>query len=279
MTQTDSYKFDSEHRDPAQELERLRAQTLLSWEREARLLTWLGLRDGMHILELGSGPGFVTEKLLKLLPNSQITCLDSDAEMVQRATVYLKDKSDGRVTFHHASVLEMGLLTNTYDFAIARYLFQHLNQPVQAAKETWHVLKTGGKLAIIDIDASLWGIVEPSFPQLQGIYAKSGQANRGGNRRIGRQLWRILQEAGYHQPELEAFVYHSDAQGLEPFLPQMAPDRLLRAVTLQQITPQEFALAHTLYRQFCESPSAYVLMIGLIACGEKREEHAEQTQI
>ena len=41
------------------EVERLRGQALVVWEKEARNLAWLGLRDGMSILELGSGPGFV----------------------------------------------------------------------------------------------------------------------------------------------------------------------------------------------------------------------------
>ena len=54
------------------ELERLRNQTLISWAKEARNLQWLGLRDDMTVLELGSGPGFVSEGLLDLLPNGNL---------------------------------------------------------------------------------------------------------------------------------------------------------------------------------------------------------------
>ena len=104
---------------------------------------------------------------------------------------------------------------------------------------------------------------------MQAIYAKTGQARRGGNRRIGRRLWRTLQAAGFVNVELEAFVYHSDDLGLEPFLPQLDPNRLLRSLKSDQISLSEYATAHALYHKFQAAPDAYVLMVGLIACGEK----------
>ncbi|HSD82861.1 MAG TPA: methyltransferase domain-containing protein [Anaerolineae bacterium] len=271
MKTTASYDFQNEYRGPASELERLRIQTLLSWEREARLLQWLGLQDGMRVLELGSGPGFVTEQLLKLLPASSLTAVDVDAQLLARAAEHLSGKVNGRLKLIQSSVTATGLPDNSYDFALARYLFQHLADPVAAAREIKRVLKPGGKLAIVDVDAMLWGIVEPFFPQLQAIQAKAAraQSESGGNRLVGRQLWRILREAGYQQVELESFVYHSDAQGLDLFLAQLDPDRLQRALKGGYISPAEFETAQALYQQFVTAPNAYVLMVGLIGCGKK----------
>ncbi|MBD2511825.1 methyltransferase domain-containing protein [Nostoc muscorum FACHB-395] len=256
------------------EIERLHSQALLSWEQEARLLNWLGLQNGMSLLELGSGPGFITGELLSLLPNSCITAVEIDPQMHQTAKQYL-DKSGhsslNRLNQVLASVMNMGLPEQHYDFAIARLIFQHLSNPIEAAKEVLRVLKPGGKLAIIDLDAALWGIVEPHIPEIQPIYAKSTQAQTGrkGNQLIGRRLWRILQAAGYTNLQLEAFVYHSDALGLEPFISQINPDRLLPAVWADCISLQEFTTVHVAYQRFLESPDAYVLMLGLIAYGER----------
>lgn len=271
MVESGSYEINPESCGWDVEIERMCVQACLSWEQEARLLTWLGLEDGMSVLELGSGPGFVTEKLLSLLPNSPITALDVNPEMHKKAQEYLGNRFSNRIQWIEASVMKMNLPEESYDFAIARLLFQHLSKPIEAAQEVLRVLKPGGKLAIIDIDTALWGIVEPYIPELQPIYEKYAQvqSNHGGNRFIGRRLWRILQSAGYNNLRLEAFVYHSDELGIEPFMAQMQPERLLPAVQVNLISPLEMAIAHRAYEKFLKSPNAYILMVGLIACGEK----------
>lgn len=269
LSHTGSYLLEQEHRDLESELQRLRAQALLSWRQEARLLGWLGLRDGMTVLEMGSGPGFVTGQLRVLLPHSPIIALDSDRTMLDRADSLLRDYDKVSLQFVHAAAEITGLPSNSCEFVIARYLFQHLPDPAAVAKEALRVLKPGGKLAVIDVDARLWGIVEPVFPQLEALYARSGaeQAAKGGNRLIGRHLWSIIDSAGFQQVELDAFVYHSDSLGIEPFLPQIEPDRLMPLFKSGRLSLHEWALAQTLFRQFRTSSEAYVMMMGLIASG------------
>jgi SAM-dependent methyltransferase len=265
-----SYNPHNEGRGLESELHRLRTQTLLSWSRELRILRMLGLQDGHALLELGSGPGFVTEQILTSLPRSRITAVDHDPDLIERARAYLGAYSEDRLQFVQAPAIDTGLPDAHVDFVIARYLFQHLEHPIETAVEMRRVLKPGGKLAIIDIDAALWGIVEPIFPEVAAIYAKTGrfQSERGGNRLIGRRLWRILTAAGYQNVELEAFVYHSDALGLAPFAAQIAPDRLLPLLESGAISLREYQQVHRAYTQFLAAPDAYVLMTGLIACGE-----------
>src|SRR5690242_12535608 len=81
------------------EIERLRGQAFWAWAKEARNLTWFGLRDGMSVLELGSGPGFITELLLALCPNSHITCVEIDPDLALPADRYLRSRElEGRYT-------------------------------------------------------------------------------------------------------------------------------------------------------------------------------------
>src|SRR5436853_7771057 len=77
------------------EIHRLRGQALWGWDKESRNLAWFGLRDGMSILEVGSGPGFVTEQLHALYPNSHITCVEIDPDLVARADQYLQSRDMG----------------------------------------------------------------------------------------------------------------------------------------------------------------------------------------
>ncbi len=81
------------------EIDRLKAQVEMSWEKEFRNLKWLGLSNGMKILEVGCGPGFVTEKLAEGLPQSNISALDIDKNLLATAEQRLNKVTNTNVEF------------------------------------------------------------------------------------------------------------------------------------------------------------------------------------
>ena len=122
----------------------------------------------MTVLDLGCGPGFITEQLLALLPHSQLIALDDEPKMIERAQRYVQGKADHRLRFVQASILETGLPDNSIDFALARFLFQHLPTPIAAAQEVLRILKPGGKFALIDIDEGGFPILfDPPLPLMR----------------------------------------------------------------------------------------------------------------
>src|SRR5688500_11136646 len=131
-----SYKASEMNDSLDKEIERLRGQVMWEWDKAARNLGWFGLRDGMSILEVGSGPGFVTEQLLVLCPNSHVTCVEIDPDLIGPAERYLEGRGlGGRYTIIQGDVMQMDLPDDTFDFCIARLIFQHLHYHDGGLKE------------------------------------------------------------------------------------------------------------------------------------------------
>jgi ubiquinone/menaquinone biosynthesis C-methylase UbiE len=261
-------------------LQRLRAQVLLSWEKEKRLLSWYGLHDGMSVLEVGSGPGFFTSQLLTALPTSPITCIDTNAVFLAQARQLLPVEALPRIHFVEESILTNDLPEQTFDVAIARFVFQHLASPIAAAQAIWRVLKPGGKLIIINVDDALFGIIHPPIPELSPALQayEQAQARREGDRHIGRHLWRILKQANFLPLALDTIAFHSDELGIEAFREHLAPERFAPLVEAGFLSHDEFAGACAGVSRFFASPEHFVLMLWLVACGQKNApvEHEKQ---
>lgn len=271
MADSGSYDVRRAHRSVDAELRRLASQARSGWEKEARALLWFGVRDGQRVIELGSGPGFITQQLLELLPTSHITCLDRDPTLLERAQELLLPLAADRLQFVEGSVAAMPLEANQFDVAYARLLFQHLPDPRAALAEIWRVLKPGGKLIILDIDDGLFGVFEPDLPEFAPILAAFGQAQaeRGGNRAIGRQLWPIMHAAGFRNGEVEALASHSAERGIATFLQHIDPERLQTLVQEGRVAAEDFERYREALARFAAAPQAYTLWLSLLVCGEK----------
>jgi ubiquinone/menaquinone biosynthesis C-methylase UbiE len=253
------------------DIERLRAQATLSWPREARALAQLGMCDSASILEVGCGPGFVTEALLTDLPHSAVTAVDLDPAMCAHTRWRLADHLGTRLRVVETSILLTDLPADSFDFALARFVFQHLTAPDMAVSEIRRLLKPGGRIAILDVDDDLGGVVAPRLPALEVVAQRvhRAQAGNAGDRQVGRKLWRLLAEAGFTELELTVVAVHSDELGLAPFLPQFHPDRYRPLMQVNGLTQAEWESYRNGYEELLSAPDAFILQLILLATGRK----------
>jgi ubiquinone/menaquinone biosynthesis C-methylase UbiE len=149
---------------PVSETRRLAAQASVGWPKQAQFLLSHGLPTSGRVLEVGCGPGFVTQLLRQLVPACRITAVDSDAMMVQRARTLLTSADTTELA--HASVLALPFAVASFAAVLVRLVLQHLTEPGRALAEIHRVLRTGGRLLVVDVDDALNVATDPEVPTL-----------------------------------------------------------------------------------------------------------------
>jgi SAM-dependent methyltransferase len=259
--------------DLAGELARLEAQAALSWSEEFRVLTELGVRDGDAVLDAGCGSGAFTVRLRTALPASPLTAIDADKRLLGQARTRLADTprtGSGRADVTRivaGDLADPPVADASQDVVIARFVFQHLPDPLAVAARLRRPLRPGGLLAVIEVDAGLWGA---AVPDLRAGYAEAyqamaaDQAGGGGDRFIARRLPGLLEAAGYRDVLVRPYAYGGTI-GRE-LTAQLSPERFRPLVERGALSLGAYARACMAWERFRRG-GGRVLLLGFVVSG------------
>lgn len=227
-SQCGSYRYDSFDKSfQTQEFDRLYRQASTFLDTERQFWPASGIVTGKQVLDLGCGSGIITHELAKQVYPGEVTGLDVSQVLLDKGQLAYSELSRKEqkidISFQQGSVYDLPFSEASFDVVHARLLFQHLERPLEALKNIWHVLKPGGMLCIVDVDKD-WSSLYPepaSSPQLdQAIIEK--QLSQGGDPWVGRKLSYYLNSSGFAQVKTTVALIDSDQLGLANFFEMLA---------------------------------------------------------
>jgi ubiquinone/menaquinone biosynthesis C-methylase UbiE len=147
------------------------------------------LKAGMRLLDVGCGPGSITRGLAERLAPGEVVGIDLAKEALASARQDAAERGLGNLRYVEGSVYELPFPDGSFDVVFAHQVLQHLKEPSAAIREMLRVLRTGGWLAVRDVD---WGTVayfppDPWLDRFLEVHVKTWTQN-GGDPQMGRKL-------------------------------------------------------------------------------------------
>lgn len=194
---TGSYNFETLN-DTAFQAERLRQQAQAVRGLEAGILRAAGIQPGHDVLEIGSGPGFVSDLLAELAPDGSLHAVEPSAVLLAQIEANVRAKPARGLFPHQAFGDALPLPADSIDFSYARFVLQHVPRPEAVVREVHRVMRSGGRFCAVDSDDGLV-IFHPEEPRVSAVLrnAQATQAAQGGDRFIGRKLQEMMIRAGF----------------------------------------------------------------------------------
>jgi arsenite methyltransferase len=113
----------------------------------------LALQPGEHVLDVGSGPGFLTSEMaLEVGPSGRVHGVDPSESMLDLARGRQRDAAAAPVELQVADALELPFADASLDAVVSTQVLEYVDDVPAALEEARRVLRPGGRLLVLDTD-------------------------------------------------------------------------------------------------------------------------------
>lgn len=167
---------------------------------------------GSCVLEAGCGVGAQTLTLARNSPNAKITSVDLSKASVTEAKKRTMAAGLTNVQFQHADIFDLPYDLDAFDHIFVCFVLEHLPQPVQALRALKKYLRQGGTITVIEGDHGSAYFYPNSKAAHRAIQCQVElQRQTGGNSMIGRELYPLLQNAGFSSVRVSPRMVYVDS--------------------------------------------------------------------
>jgi ArsR family transcriptional regulator len=155
-----------------------------SWKGVAEAL--LKLMPPMVIADLGAGEGTISQLMAQRA--KRVIAIDNSEKMVEFGSDLARRHGIANMEYRLGDLEEVPIRTGTVDLAFLSQALHHARHPERAVGEAWRILRSGGRIAILDLNRH-------HFEEARELYA---------------DLW-----LGFTELELERYLKAAGFKGVE----------------------------------------------------------------
>ena len=176
---------------------------------------------GSKVLEAGCGVGAQTVTLARNSPHARITSIDISENSVAEAKKKIERAGYTNVIFQQGDIFNLDFEPEIFDHIFVCFVLEHLPTSLKALHSLKKLLKVGGTITVIEGDHGSTYFFPDNVAAQKAIRCQVElQAKAGGNANIGRELYPLLNAAGFssiHVSPRMVYVDSSKPQLVEGF--------------------------------------------------------------
>ena len=181
----------------------------------------MNLAGRERILDFGSGLGQFTRAMARAVPGGHVVGIERDPAQRREAQRIAEAEGEASsVEFRAGDVVDLELPANewgTYDVAHARFVLEHVREPLRVVRNMVRAVRPGGRIILADDDHDvlrLWP-EPPGFSEVWRAYMRTYD-RIGNDPFVGRRLVSLLAQAGA-QPVRNHWIFFGGCAGMEIF--------------------------------------------------------------
>lgn len=183
--------------DPA-ELARLEHQARMLAPATRAILELAGIRPGMRVLDLGTGPGDVAFEVASLVgPTGSVVGVDQSVKALALAAHRTELHGFTNVSFIQEDV-DTVRITGEFDAVVGRLILLHLPEPVRVLRKYAGLVRPGGVVVMMEYEMTAAGTLPPTELSTRVVdWYTEAFRRRGIDPLLGPRLGGLMRDAGF----------------------------------------------------------------------------------